>query len=103
MGKEIYQIQLTNYAQYDLDDIYNYIKRDSIYYAIKTKNEIEDRIAELMYIPYLGSKLDNFDFFGFRGLIYKLYKIIYSARSNKIYIHRILHSARLLSLNLIEN
>lgn len=103
MGKEIYQIQLTNYAQDDLDDIYNYIKSNSIYYAIKTKNEIEDRISELMYMPYLGSKLEDFDILGFRSLIYKSYKIIYSIRSNKIYIHRILHSARLLSLNLIKS
>ena len=98
-----YQIQLFDSAKQDLDDIYNYIKRDSIYYAIKTKNEIENRISELMYMPYLGSKLENFDILGFRGLIYKSYKIIYSIRINKIYIHRILHSARLLSLNLIEN
>ena len=102
MGRK-YQIQLFESAKQDLDDIYNYIKRDSIYYAIKTKNEIENRISELMYMPYLGSKLDNFDIFGFRGLIYKSYKIIYSIRKNKIYIHRILHSARLLSLNLIKN
>ena len=102
MGKK-YQIQLFDSAKQDLDDIYNYIKIDSIYYAIKTKNEIENRITELIYMPYLGSKLDNFDILGFRGLIYKSYKIIYSIRSNKIYIHRILHSARLLSLNLIKN
>ena len=98
-----YQIQLFDSAKQDLDDIYNYIKTDSIYYAIKTKNEIYERISELMYMPYLGGKLDNFDVFGFRSLIYKSYKIIYSIRSNKIYIHRILHSARLLSLNLIKN
>ena len=98
-----YQIQLFDSAKQDLDDIYNYIKRDSIYYAIKTKNEFEYRISQLMYMPYLGRKLDDFDVFGFRNLIYKSYKIIYSVCSNKIYIHRILHSARLLSLNLIKN
>jgi len=54
-------------------------------------------------MPYMGRKLENFDIFRPRELIYKSYKIIYSIRSNKIYIHRILHSARLLSLNLIKN
>lgn len=103
MEKKRYLIELTSYAQDDLEDIYNYIKRDSIYYAIKTKNEIEDRISELMYMLYLGRKLENFDILKPRELIYKSYKIIYSIRSNKIYIHRILHSARLLSLNLIKN
>ena len=103
MENERYLIELTSYAQDDLDDIYNYIKRDSIYYAIKTKNEIENRILQLTYMPYMGRKLENFDIFRPRELIYKSYKIIYSIRSNKIYIHRILHSARLLSLNLIKN
>lgn len=32
-----YQIQLSSYAKDDIEDIYNYIKKDSIYYAIKTK------------------------------------------------------------------
>lgn len=103
MEKEKYPIELTSYAQNDLEDIYNYIKRDSIYYAIKTKRGIEDRISELMHMPYMGRKLENFDIFTPRELIYKSYKIIYSIRLNKIYIHRILHSARLLSLNLIKN
>lgn len=98
-----YQIQLFNSAQKDLEDIYNYIKRDSIYYAIKTKKEIEERISQLRYMPYMGRKLENFDIFKPRELIYKSYKIIYSIESNKIYIRRILHSARLLSLNLIKN
>lgn len=98
-----YQIQLFNSAQKDLEDIYNYIKRDSIYYAIKTKKEIEERISQLRYMPYMGRKLENFDIFKPRELIYKSYKIIYSIESDKIYIRRILHSARLLSLNLIKN
>ena len=71
MEKKRYLIELTSYAQDDLEDIYNYIKRDSIYYAIKTKNEIEDRISELMYMPYLGRKLENFDILKPRELIYK--------------------------------
>lgn len=98
-----YQIQLFNSAQKDLEDIYNYIKKDSIYYAIKTKKEIEERISQLRYMPYMGRKLENFDIFKPRELIYKSYKIIYSIESDKIYIRRILHSARLLSLNLIKN
>lgn len=79
-----YQIQLTSYAQDDIQDIYNYIKKDSIYYAIKTKRGIEDRIRELIYMPYLGRKLDDFEVLGFRSLIYKSYKIIYSIHKNKI-------------------
>ena len=98
-----YQIQLSSYAKEDIEEIYNYIKKDSIYYAIKTKREIEDRIYELMYMPYIGRELDDFYILKPRQLIYKSYKIIYSIHKNKIYIRRILHSARFLSLNLIKN
>ncbi len=98
-----YQIQLSNYAKEDINCIYNYIKQDSIYYAIKTKNEIKNRILELMYMPYLGKRLESFDILQFRELIYKSYRIIYSVNLNKVYIRRILHSARFLSLNLIKN
>lgn len=98
-----YQIQLSSYAKDDIEDIYNYIKRNSIYYAEKTKKEIENRIYELMYMPYLGKKVDSFYILKPRQLIYKSYKIIYSIHKNKIYIRRILHSARFLSLNLIKN
>lgn len=69
----------------------------------KTKKEIENRIYELMYMPYLGKELDSFYILKSRQLIYKSYKIIYSIHKNKIYIRRILHSARFLSLNLIKN
>ena len=98
-----YQIQLTVYAKDDIEEIYDYIQNYSIYYAGKTKKEIENRIADLAYMLYMGRKLHNFNNYFLRELIYKSYRIIYSVNSNKIYIRRILRSARFLSPKLIKN
>jgi len=52
-----YQTELTDEAIEDVSDIYNYIQRDSVYYAMKTKNEIEKRIQNLSFMPFMGRRL----------------------------------------------
>ena len=52
-----YQIELTNKTLRDISGIYNYIRKDSIYYAVKTNNEIEKRILNLSFMPFMGRKL----------------------------------------------
>ena len=100
-----YQIELTNKALKDISDIYNYIQRDSVYYATKTKNEIMARILNLSFMPFMGRRLvdsENNNILNQREIIYKSYRIIYGINSETIYVRRILHSARLLSKNLIK-
>ena len=68
-----YQIELTNKALKDISDIYNYIRKDSVYYAIKTKNEIEKRILDLSFMPFMGRKLvdsENNNILNQREIIY---------------------------------
>lgn len=100
-----YQIELTNKALKDISDIYNYIRKDSVYYATKTKNEIMARILNLSFMPFMGRKLvdsENNNILNQREIIYKSYRIIYGINSETIYVRRVLHSARLLSKNLIK-
>lgn len=100
-----YQIELTNKALKDVSDIYNYIRKDSVYYATKTKNEIMARILNLSFMPFMGRKLvdsENNNILNQREIIYKSYRIIYGINSETIYVRRVLHSARLLSKNLIK-
>lgn len=89
------KIKLQKYARQDLREIYNYIFIDSPYYANITKNKILNRIMDLSTFPYLGRKVQIFNDYNIRELIYKSYRIIYEIDSNIIYIHRIFHSARL--------
>lgn len=100
-----YQIELSNKALKDISDIYNYIRKDSVYYATITKNEIMARILNLSFMPFMGRKLidsENNNILNLREIIYKSYRIIYGINSETIYVRRVLHSARLLSKNLIK-
>ena len=100
-----YQIELTSKTLRDISDIYNYIRKDSLYYAGKTNNEIEKRILNLSFMPFRGRKLidsENNQIWKLREIIYKSYRIIYGINSETIYVRRVLHSARLLSKNLIK-
>ena len=84
-------------ANNDLIDIYNYISKDSIYYAMKTVNEIINKVEILRIFPYSGRILNDIVNEEYRELIYKSYKIIYKIKISTIYIHRVWHSAREIS------
>jgi len=56
-------------------------------------------------MPFIVRKLvdsENRDILNQREIIYKSYRIIYGVKSKIIYVRRVLHSARLLSQNLIN-
>ena len=81
-------------ANNDLFQIYNYINQDSIYYSIKTVNEILKLIEYLKISPYMGRKIPEFNETNKRELIYKSYRIMYKIEFKEVFIRRIWHSAR---------
>lgn len=85
----------------DLVQIYKYICMDSVYYAVKTVNEIIAKTSGLTLFPNMGRKVQEYNLFQIRELIYKSYRIIYEVQANKIIVHRIWHSARKLPQKLI--
>ena len=89
-------------ANNDLNQIYNYIFKDSVYYSIKTINDIVNLVNYLNFSPYMGRKIPEYDDNSKRELIYKSYRIMYRINSNKIVIHRIWHSARKFTKQLIS-
>ena len=89
-------------ASDDLIEIYNYIYLNSIYYAFKTINGITDLTTYLETSPYMGRKIPEYNEEDKRELIYKSYRIMYQIESNKVFIRRIWHSARMLPQNLIS-
>ena len=84
----------------DLDQIYNFISQNSVYYAIKTVEGILSKVENLKKSPYIGRRVIK-DNQNIREIIYKSYRIIYKIDSNIILILRVWHSARLLSINYI--
>ena len=89
-------------AYNDLNQIYNYIFKDSEHYSIKTVNDIVDLVNCLNFSPYMGRKIPEYNDESKRELIYKSYRIMYRIESNKIEIHRIWHSARNFTKQLIS-
>lgn len=85
----------------DLNQIYNFISQDSVYYAIKMTEEILKKAENLKRLPYIGRKIMGINNENIREVIYKSYRIIYKIDSNTILILRVWHSARLLSRNYI--
>ena len=96
------KINWSEKARIDLINIYNYIYYDSKYYASKTLIEIINSSDILKLFPNSGRKVPEFQSDNIRELIYKSYRIIYVFNSNIIKIHRIWHSARLLSKEIIS-
>ncbi len=89
-------------ANSDLIQIYNYIYFDSVYYSIKTINDIIDLTENLKTSPYMGRKIPDYNEENKRELIYKRYRIMYKIESNNILINRIWHSARRMPIDLIS-
>lgn len=96
------KVEWLKVAKNDLIQIYNYIYQDSIYYSIKTVNDIINLANYLEFSPYMGRKIPEHNRDTERELIYKSYRIIYRVESEKIFIRRIWHSARNLPKQLIS-
>ena len=82
-------------AKEDLQQIKEYISKDSIFYANKTINEIYKRRYNLLLFPEMGRVIDENN--NTRQIIYKSYKILYRFDSNNIYIVHIIHHSRNIS------
>lgn len=93
--KYLVVIKIKKSAKMNLKEIYEYIRKDSEYYATKTINEIKERIYNLRFFPYAGRKIPEINQENFLELIYKNFRIMYKIDSvNKISILRIFHSSR---------
>jgi len=93
-------IKIQRSAKNDLKEIYQYIRKDSEYYASKTIIEIKKHIYNLRFFPYSGRKIPDINQQNFLEIIYKNVRIMYKIESKyKISILRIYHSSRNFKLN----
>ncbi len=86
-------IELKLNAKEDMNQIEEYISRDSIYYANKTIEEIVEKIKYLSMFPYMGRKIPEYNNINLREIIYKSYRILYKVNSN-VYILNVIHHSR---------
>ena len=86
-------IKIESEAKENINQIAEYISKDSIYYANKTIEGIVDKIKYLALFPYMGRKIPEYNREKYRELIYKSYRIFYRVNTN-ISILRIVHHSR---------
>jgi addiction module RelE/StbE family toxin len=96
----VVKIVLSKTARFDLKEIVDYIKRDSVKYANLEKQKIQDAINKLPQKPLSGRVVPELNNENLRELIFRNYRIIYEIVSKEqINILSIHHHARLISNN----
>lgn len=87
----------------DLLQIYNYIAKDSIYYAKKVVNDIVDKSEYIDLFPNIGRNLEEIDEVNVREIIVYSYRMIYRIVDDGINILTIVHCKRQLSDNMLDD
>ena len=89
----------TEPASKDINDITEYISRDSVYYASKLTKNIFEITASLGKYPDIGKPVPELSPSNYKEILFKKYRIIYRIELSNIYIISVHHSSRLLSNN----
>ena len=91
------EVTLSDYAIQDMEDIYDFIARDSVYYASKQIDKFFERIELLQTFPLSGKIVPEFNMDTVRELIEGRYRILYRIYSEQsIIVLSVHHSSRLL-------
>lgn len=80
----------------NLEDIFNYIAKDSTQYATFFANKIFGIVANLPQFPLSGRIVPEYRDENLREKIYENYRIVYRLKSDFIEIVTICHSAQIL-------
>lgn len=78
----------------DIEDIKNFIKKDSEYYAFEFTKKIIDYAEHLLISPKLGRIVPEINNKNIRELIFHNYRIIYRLKNDEIQIFSVIHGSR---------
>lgn len=92
------EIKWTDNALKELDNIANFISKDSPKYAPILVKQIYEMISHLEQFPKFGRKVPEYNDPNLREILYKNYRIIYLIKQKHIEIISIIHGSRLLKL-----
>lgn len=84
----------TETTQRHLDSIYDYIAKDSKYYALKTVDNLTRRSIQIGEFPLSGRMVSEIEAQNIREVIEGNYRIIYHITPNQIDVLAVLHSAQ---------
>ncbi len=92
-----YQVIWTKSAEFDLEDIIEYIKVNSINIAKNIFFEIKEECQKLYYSPERKRRVPELQQIGilkYRELIYKRWRIIFKIQEMKVYVLLVADSSR---------
>jgi len=88
-------IRWTEPAVLDLENIRDFISRDSEYYAVEFTTQIIDAVEKLYLLPSMGRKVPETNDDSIREIIINGYRIMYGIEnSDRILVLGIIHAAR---------
>lgn len=94
------QIEWSEEAEQDFDDILSYLTKSSSQYANSFFERIHEAIENIKKFPKIGRKVPESKKHSDRELIIQKYRLIYRflEEENKVLIMMIIHGSRLLNL-----
>jgi plasmid stabilization system protein ParE len=99
-----FQVEITATAQSDIQEIYQYIVSDNQTAANNLVLEIEKQIHSLEQFPLRCPVTSESYELGieYRHILYGHYRTVFRIESSRVIILRVIHSARLLNLEIFE-
>lgn len=99
-----YKVEITRAAEADIQEIFDYIARDSRAAALRLTEEIEHQIETLERFPLRCPVIPESQELGekYRHLIYGNYRTIFKIEESIVIIMRVIHGARLLDMGILE-
>ena len=85
---------LTSLAREDLDEIYEYVRKDNPDAALKVLNNLRNAMRNLAEMPVMGHLRRDLSDEPFRFWSVYSYLIIYKPESRPLQVVRVLHGAR---------
>jgi toxin ParE1/3/4 len=88
------QVRWSLTAGNDLQDIEDFIARDSILHAIAFVDRIIEFTETLLKSPHIGRIVPEFNRPDLREVIFRSYRIVYLAQDEAVFILRVVHGSR---------
>lgn len=88
------QVRWSLTAGNDLQDIEDFIARDSALHAVTFVDRVVECAETLLKTPQIGRIVPEFNRPDLREVIFRDYRVVYLLRNNEVLILRVVHGAR---------
>ena len=88
------QVRWSLTAGNDLQDIEDFIARDSVLHAITFVDRMVEAAETMLKTPQIGRTVPEFNRPDLRELIFRGYRIVYLLQDDEAYILRVVHGSR---------